>query len=187
MNEPAARGRPTTYTRAIADEVCKRLEREYSLIRVCRDPKMPAESSVRGWVMADEDGFAARYARARMVGYQAMADEIVHISDDQSGDVIVDEDGKPRVDHENIQRARLMVDTRKWLLSKVLPKIYGDKVALTDGDGKPFMIQVVRFDLPAPELKDVMPAPMVLEHAAAHAPQAPNTVQPVDNAKDDKP
>lgn len=146
---PQKRGRPTTYTREIADEVCRRLERTYSLIRVCRADDMPAESSVRGWVLDDTDGFAARYARAREVGYQTMAEELVDLADDNSRDWI-DENGERRVDHENVQRSRLMVDTRKWLLSKVLPKIYGDRLALTDADGGPLQVAVVRYDLPAP-------------------------------------
>jgi len=32
------------------------------------------------------------------------------------------------VNPEVIGRSRLRVDTRKWYLSKVLPKIYGDKL-----------------------------------------------------------
>jgi hypothetical protein len=32
------------------------------------------------------------------------------------------------------------VDTRKWLLSKALPKVYGDKIAHTGPDGGPLAI-----------------------------------------------
>jgi len=39
------------------------------------------------------------------------------------------EEGRKKVNHENIQRDRLRVDSRKWYASKVLPKIYGDKLA----------------------------------------------------------
>ena len=37
-------------------------------------------------------------------------------------------------DNEHMQRSRLRVDTRKWLLAKVLPKVYGDKLQHT-GEG----------------------------------------------------
>jgi hypothetical protein len=41
-------------------------------------------------------------------------------------------DGEPvlAVDHDHIQRSRLRVDTRKWLLSEMSPKVYGDRLAL---------------------------------------------------------
>jgi len=42
-----------------------------------------------------------------------MADDLLAIADNE------DEDPK---------RSRLRVDTRKWILSKVLPKAYGDKI-----------------------------------------------------------
>ena len=55
---------------------------------------------------------AGRWARAREIGYQGMADDLTEIADAKDGDPA---------------RDRLRVDTRKWLLSKALPKIYGDK------------------------------------------------------------
>ena len=42
-----------------------------------------------------------------------------------------------RLNGEHIQRSRLRIETRMRLLGKWLPKVYGDKMALTDGDGKP--------------------------------------------------
>lgn len=62
-----------------------------------------------------------------------MADELVEIADDGTNDYVEREvDGGVRVvfDGEHFQRSRLRVDTRKWVLSKVLPKIYGDKIGV---------------------------------------------------------
>jgi hypothetical protein len=88
---------------------------------------MPAESTVRLWVLDDVEGFAALYARARLVGYHTIADDIVDIADN------------PENDAASVNRDRLKVDTRKWLLSKALPKIYGDKLTaeVTGKDGGP--------------------------------------------------
>lgn len=84
--------------------------------------------------MDKREGFSAQYATAREIGYQSMADEIIEIADDSSFDVIKgDEETADRVNAEFVARSRLKVDTRKWLLSKALPKVYGDKVALTGG------------------------------------------------------
>jgi hypothetical protein len=81
---------------------------------------------------------------------QAWAEDIVHISDESKHDTIETEDGE-HPNHEWINRSRLRVDTRKWLLSKLLPKQYGDKVqhANAAGDGD----MVVRLETPLSEIK----------------------------------
>ena len=50
-----------------------------------------------------------------------------------------DERGGWELNGEHIQRSRVRIDTRKWLLSKMLPKVYGDKaeVAVTGADRGP--------------------------------------------------
>jgi hypothetical protein len=57
-----------------------------------------------------------------------MAEEILDIADDSSLDMAFTEEGKSFVDRENINRSRLRVDTRKWLLSKLVPKKWGDYI-----------------------------------------------------------
>lgn len=142
----AERGRPSIYTEEIADEICRRLAEGESLRSVCRDDGMPAESTVRAWVLDDKEGFSAQYVRARDLYLDTMADEILEISDDGSNDYMATEHGE-KLDGEHIQRSRLRVDTRKWYLSKLAPKRYGDKLAMehTGEDGAPLSIQIVRF------------------------------------------
>jgi tyrosyl-tRNA synthetase len=73
-----------------------------------------------------------RNTRAREIGYHKMADEIIEIADDASNDYAEREnrDGENvrAFDPEHVQRARLRVEARKWLLSKALPKVYGDRL-----------------------------------------------------------
>jgi hypothetical protein len=93
---------------------------------------MPWESTVRGWALDDREGFSAQYTRAREIGYLAMADELLEVSDDGRNDWLErsDDNGGTsyQLNGEHVQRSRLRVDTRKWLLSKALPKVFGDKV-----------------------------------------------------------
>lgn len=135
----ADRGRPVTYTRDVADVICDRLADGMTLREICRGDGMPPESTVRMWATDDRDGFAARYARARELGYQAMADELMEIADDGTNDWMKRQmqDGSTGdvENHEALARSRLRVDTRKWMLSKVLPKVYGDKLDLSSTDG----------------------------------------------------
>ena len=45
-----------------------------------------------------------------------------------------------RIDMAGIQRNKLRVDARKWVVCKLLPKIYGDKTAITGEGGGPLQI-----------------------------------------------
>jgi hypothetical protein len=60
-----------------------------------------------------------------------MADELIDIADDGRNDWMA-RPGNATIGYElngeHVQRSRLRSDTRKWLLSKCLPKVYGDKI-----------------------------------------------------------
>lgn len=118
---------PVTYTAELADAICERLADGETLKAMCRDEGMPDDRTVRRWALDDLHGFGKRYARAREIGYLKMADEVIDLADDKSADSFIDGEGARRPDHAAVQRSRLQVDTRKWLLAKCLPKIYGDK------------------------------------------------------------
>lgn len=141
------RGRPTIFTNDIAREICARLAAGESLRSVCRDENMPAEATVREWVLDDREGFSAQYNRAREFQAYSMAEELLEISDDGSNDWMA-KHGKEAegylLNGEHVQRSRLRVDTRKWILSKMLPKVYGDKIQqeVTGADGAPFPVMI---------------------------------------------
>lgn len=82
------------------------------------------------------DGAVEQYACARAALLEYWAQDIVEISDDGSRDTITSKDGYDSPDNEWISRSKLRVDSRKWLLSKLMPKVYSDKLALTGEDGK---------------------------------------------------
>jgi hypothetical protein len=126
-------GRPTIYTEEVGDIICARLADGESLNAICKDDGMPAESTVRSWAIDPEHPISARYVRAREIGYMKMADELLEISDDGTNDWMAraGQEGETTaysVNGEHVSRSKLRVDTRKWLLSKALPKVFGDKV-----------------------------------------------------------
>lgn len=74
-----------------------------------------------------------------------MAEQIIEISDDGTNDtyVVRDEKGnalEERVNHDHIQRSRLRVDARKWLLSKMRPEKYGDRTILAGDKDQPLLV-----------------------------------------------
>jgi hypothetical protein len=89
---------------------------------------MPSSKTFYEWLDNDE-GKIKRYARACEARADVIFDEIVELADKQDADVVgEDQFGNPIVNHNIIQRNRLQVDTRKWMLAKMNPKKYGDKV-----------------------------------------------------------
>ena len=133
------RGRPSTYTPEIAAEICARLAAGETLREICRTEGMPPHSTVAGWTedAATAPGFGEQYARARSLGLEVMAEEILEIADDARNDWMERQTGDGHTvtvpDQELIARSRLRVDSRKWLLSKLRPEKYGDRTALELG------------------------------------------------------
>ncbi len=110
------------YTEELAEEICDRLAAGESLREICRDAHMPDEKAVRLWVIDRPDTFAPRYTRAREFGCDSLAEQVIAISDTEC----MGPDGY--VDNGAVQRARLQAESRKWFLSKAMPRKYGDKV-----------------------------------------------------------
>jgi hypothetical protein len=121
-------GRPSGFTQATADEICRRLAEGESLRSICRDAQMPNRQTVFDWLDARPE-FAGQYARARQRQFELWGDDILDIADDGSNDFLdrVNRSGVVQrvFNREHVERSRLRVDSRKWLLSKLLPKKYG--------------------------------------------------------------
>jgi hypothetical protein len=134
-------GRSSKYTDKIADEICERLANGDSLNEIC-NPPAPAtfpvsEAAVRAWALDDKPpGFAARYARARDMGMDALAERALQIAADGSRDYTIDKYGKPMLIAEHVQRSRLICDQIKWHVAKMAPKRYGERLDLTTGGDK---------------------------------------------------
>ncbi|MDM1049402.1 hypothetical protein [Sphingobacterium hotanense] len=102
-------------------------------------------STVLNWIEAFEKH--EQYARAREDRADNIFEEILDIVDCEDHDMGIDEKGNPRVNHDVIQRDRLRVDARKWMLGKMQPKKYGDKLDVTS-DGEKLEGGVTIFQLP---------------------------------------
>jgi hypothetical protein len=93
------------------------------------------QSTLNHWLNDDAE-LAADYARAREELHEFIAAEIVAIAD-----APVPSNEKGGLDPGAIQKQRLQVDTRKWLLSKLAPKKYGDKIEVSGDSDNPLKIE----------------------------------------------
>lgn len=133
---------PSTFTQELADAICARLAKGESLRAICREDGMPSRFAIYDWVMK-KPAFADQYTRARELGLDEIAEEVFELADDGSNDWMEREnkDGSKgyQINGEALGRSRLRFDARRWYLSKLAPKRFGDKVAIeaSGPDGGP--------------------------------------------------
>ena len=132
-----ARGRPTVFDPAKADEILRLIVDEgKTRLGACAAAGV-AYSTVGEWIVDNRrpedsdpettEGFGERYARARFAMMDRWADEVLTIADES-----------PPSEYNH---ARLRVDSRKWLLSKLRPDQYGDHLQLGGPGGGPLEIR----------------------------------------------
>ena len=106
-------GRPASYVKEVADDICLLLAQGESLRKICERPGMPPSRTVHRWLQ-ENDEFCQQYARAREAQADYLLDDILDIADIATP--------------EDVQVAKLRVEARKWYITKVAPKKYGDKI-----------------------------------------------------------
>ncbi len=108
---------PILYTDDQVTAVCEEIASGLSLRKALKEVGIAGKTSFLTWLDNHPD-HKEQYARARRDQAHNFADDIVEISDEET------------MTSEMAQRNRLRVDARKWVASKLLPKVYGDKQAL---------------------------------------------------------
>ena len=121
----------------VFDYVITNIEKGRALRTILKDNLMPSSQTFYKWLEGDELK-SKRYARATEFRAENIFEDILNIADNNTHDIITNDEGEGRTNNDVIQRSRLMVDARKWYLSKLNPKKYGDKIETTiEGGDKP--------------------------------------------------
>jgi hypothetical protein len=146
----AAKPRPSKYENKadICALVLSGMRGGLSAFKACEAAGVP-QSTFNLWLNLDPE-LAAEYARAREDLIERLANETMAIADQAFTEIeeqALNAKGEPVVVKKkvpvDVQRAKLQVDTRKWLLSKLAPKKYGDKLELTGDPDRPLAIQKI--------------------------------------------
>jgi hypothetical protein len=123
------------YNHDIAMELCKAIATtELGTKIICKEMRKenkdwPAYQTVYIW-LRDNEEFRKQYELAKRWQVQVIVDEIIDIADDNTRDFVYNEKGEIMADKDHINRARLRIDSRKWVAAKLVPKLYGDKLQL---------------------------------------------------------
>lgn len=121
---------PTKYTQDLATKICAELAQGKSIRTVCAMDGMPSVATIFNWIHTNPT-FLEQYTRAKEESADALVDEMQHLSD------------TVEPDKNAVAKARLQVETRKWIASKLKPKKYGDKLDVESG-GQPLTFIVTR-------------------------------------------
>lgn len=129
-------GRPTDYTPEKGEQICQLIASGEYLHKISEAVGVDDSTIIRWarnkeFLLANGGKFCEEYARASDLGWELMAHRILCVADDGTNDYYETQDGEKKVDHEHIQRSKLRVDTMKWILSKRVPKTFGDKLDVT--------------------------------------------------------
>jgi hypothetical protein len=125
-------GRPSSYTKELADRICARLAAGESMRTVCKDEDLPSAQTLFSWMRVYPE-FLEQYARAKEESADALVEETLDIADNGTNDWMEKNNAEGdcigyTLNGEHVQRSRLRVETRKWMASKLKPKKYGEKV-----------------------------------------------------------
>ena len=156
-------GRPSKYSEALASKICKLIAEGEKVVDVCKRKGMPSVGTVFRW-MHDKEGFREMYDRAREERAHRIFDDMLEIADDGTNDYVekFNKNGEsmgPQLDSEHVQRSRLRIETRKWIVSKLCPKQFGDRqqMALTGPEDGPVQVTIRKIsaaDIPKPKSKE---------------------------------
>lgn len=122
------KGRPTVYTSELAKEICEVIaSTSKGTKKLCEESQhWPCQDTLFTWLKTYPE-FSEQYARAKIYQVEYLVDEMLEIADDTSNDNFLNEEGKTVVNAAAINRARLKIDTRKWMACKLVPRVYGPK------------------------------------------------------------
>lgn len=126
-------GRPSTYKKETADELCRLLSEGNTLISIVKMDGMPSHEGVYCWMRNNPD-FAENYARARAIQADYYAEEGIEIAN-KAGPM-------------DAAVAKLQIEARKWYAGKIKAKKWGDRqtTELSGPDGGPIPVAAVTLD-----------------------------------------
>lgn len=125
-------GRPTDYSEELAGQICDRISSSDLGIRAIAKEFNLNPDTIFAWIYR-HPRFSERYARAKETQQEFLAEQILDIADDGSNDYMTIRKGDETYnveDREVTTRSKLRVETRKWLMSKLAPKKFGEKATV---------------------------------------------------------
>ncbi len=118
----------TIWTPELGDKILSRVSAGELLYKICESPEMPDKSTVYYWTFKHPE-FGEKFRAALVQRAENWGEGIME-------DIAVCPE-RP----ESLAKAKLMVDTKKWIMGKLL-KTYADKVTLQGDKDNPLTLNL---------------------------------------------
>lgn len=138
-------GRPTLYTKELADRICSLIIEGKSLSSIVKTEKgMPNADTVFNWLSLNKE-FSENYARATEQRTEAQLEDLNNIGEQaiKASKQYIDSKGSNAV----VQAYKVKADNLKWVMARMKPKKYGDKIDMTS-DGKAITVELISYKKP---------------------------------------
>lgn len=112
------RDAPRLYSKPVVTAICNLIMKGKSTNAICQMKGMPSRVTIGKWILKYPE-FKEKFMRAKQIQAYFNADDITDLADNCDTDTPMD-----------VMKAKLQVDTRKWIASKLIPTVYGDKSSL---------------------------------------------------------
>jgi hypothetical protein len=158
---PEGGKKPVVYTKELGERICFMFatDETMSLLRMNSDPTLPTVWTFYAWLKT-QPILAKLYAHAREVNFDLRAQELEHwAATPRPGEIVTERSGGKDGDTvevrrvDNVERTKLMVETRKWILSKERPKKFGLQPIDVE-DGSPLQDLLNQFRARSKEIEE---------------------------------
>lgn len=128
--------RPSEFTQERADSICEAIATTTDGIRAICKKNDVSVSTWQRW-LDERKELQEQYARAKEMQADGIFGEILQIADECREGVKVKTTGEgeyAKVETQTgdmVERSKLQVDARKWVVARLAPKKYGDKIETT--------------------------------------------------------
>ena len=135
--QPILAFRIPNYDQQLADQICYRIAAGETLASILQEPNMPTMTSIWTWIR-DRPAFALAYNQAQREQMRSWANEIIHLADDSTEDWIKatgkrGQPIKPTLNREHIERTKVRIQARQWLMARFAPEQFSEAVARGEG------------------------------------------------------
>ena len=137
-------GRPTLYTKELGERICEYISNGMTLRQVAAQADTPCIEVIFRWIRLHEE-FSQRYAQATEDRTEA---QVIELNEVASQAIQEAKSADPKSSNAIVQAYKLKADNLKWIMARMKPKKYGDKIDFSS-DGKPISVNLISYAEPA--------------------------------------
>ena len=124
-------------------DIIQQIELGRSLKNILDDDTYPiSRATFYNWLNDNPDSIEL-YKKATEIRADGIFDDMLEISDDNTKDYYYDVNGNRQQSMVAVNRSRLQLDTRKWVLGRMNPRKYSEKLDITSGGEKLKIVPII--------------------------------------------